>query len=351
MIMKTNENSICRSGHLAKLLTFIAAAAACILFTACNIAAAADTEPKIVYETVYKTTAVYETVDINELYELYKSEKLAEYPDAAVSFADFIQYLSLSVSDTEYAATKGMQSVVTIFDTFTCRQLLGYDRRTGQPVYNTYTSQSAGTGVIYKVTDDTVYIVTNYHIIYDGNSTAENKIADEILIYTHGDGDTAITAEFVGGDIDRDIAVLKIDKCTADEDTLTALGEIRAASLADTDTVRAGQTAVAIGNSLGLGLKVTAGVISDLNVEVTMSALDITDTDGEMTLYLIQTDTAINSGNSGGGLFNTRGELIGIVNAKMVSAGVESTGYAIPFNAENTAVVDGIIDGDTGVNG
>jgi S1-C subfamily serine protease len=348
MVIKTNEKIACLKRRWAKLMAVITAFTFGLLLTACDIASAGS-EPQIIYETVtetvYKTTAVYETVDINDLYELYKSETLAENPDAVVTFADFIQYLSLSVSDTEYAAEKGIQSVVTIFDTFTCQQLRGYDWRTGQPVYNTYISQSAGTGVIYKVTDDTVYIVTNYHIVYDGNSTAADKIADEIIIFTHGDGDTEITAEFIGGDIDKDLAVIK-----ANRSDFSNAESVTAATLADPETVRVGQTAVAIGNSLGLGLKVTAGVISDLDVEVTMSALDITDTDGEMTLYLIQTDTAINSGNSGGGLFNARGELIGIVNAKMVSTGVESTGYAIPLNGDNTAAVEGIIYGDIGGN-
>jgi S1-C subfamily serine protease len=318
---------------MKKLLTILVSVFAVTVFTSCSIADNFEntTAPQTIYETKYITNTIRETLDINALYEIYKTEN----PDA--TFADFIQYLSLSVSDTEYAASIGLKSVVSIFDIFHCRQYYYWH---GREYYEDYSVQGAGSGVIYQITDGTVYIVTNYHVVYNAESKASNRIADEISLFLYNAESTAITASFVGGDADKDIAVLKADKSGFADN-------ISAAVLADTVQLKMGQTAVAIGNSLGEGLKVTAGVISDPDTEITMEALDADDEDGEITLNLIQTDTTINAGNSGGGLFNARGELMGIVNAKMVSAGVENTGYAIPLNAANRKIIDGIIDGDS----
>ncbi|MDR1917658.1 MAG: trypsin-like peptidase domain-containing protein [Christensenellaceae bacterium] len=328
---------------MKKLLTFFAVIFVGVTLTACDVAGNFEntTPPQTIYETKYETTTIYQTLDINELYELYKTEILAEDPNAVVTFGDFIQYLSLNVSDTEYASSIGIKSVVSIFSTFQCRE---YFRIGKQSYYNDYTVQGAGSGVIYKISEDndeeeSVYIVTNYHVIYDANCTTDNRIANEISVYSYDAENTAINATFVDGDIENDIAVLKADKSDFSNGVV-------AVTIADHNQLKAGQTAVAIGNSLGAGLKVTAGIISDTDEEITMEALDPDDPDGEMTLHLIQTDTAINAGNSGGGLFNARGELVGIVNAKMVQSGVENTGYAIPLNTANKKILDDIINAE-----
>ncbi len=166
------------------------------------------------------------------------------------------------------------------------------------------TTSLAGSGVI--ISSDG-YIITNNHVIED---------ASEIQVSTY-DG-TDYTAELIGTDSKTDIAVIKIDAT-----------DLTAATIGDSSAIAVGDTAVVIGNPLGtLGGTVTAGIIS---------ATDRTVTINNEEMDLIQTDASINSGNSGGGLFNGKGELIGIVNAKdsgVTSSGtiIEGLGFAIPIN-------------------
>lgn len=174
------------------------------------------------------------------------------------------------------------------------------------------TQAAAGSGFIYS---DDGYILTNYHVINN---------ASEVTV-TMYDG-TSYKAEIVGYDESNDIAVLKID---AQGLTPVVLG--------DSDSVNVGDTVVAIGNPLGeLTFSLTSGVVSALDREVTFS--------GGVSMDLIQTDCAINSGNSGGALFNTYGEVIGITNAKFSSsnasgaASIDNIGFAIPMNSVQSIV-------------
>lgn len=163
-----------------------------------------------------------------------------------------------------------------------------------------FIQSGAGSGVIV---DSQGYIVTNHHVIEDATK----------ISVTLRDG-TVYEAELVGSDEELDVALLEIDP----ELTLTA------ATFGDSDTLRVGERTVAIGNPLGqLGGSVTEGIISALNRDVVI--------DGQ-TMSLLQTDTAVNPGNSGGGLFNCEGNLIGIVNAKSSGSEVEGLGFAIPIN-------------------
>jgi serine protease Do len=174
--------------------------------------------------------------------------------------------------------------------------------------------EGAGSGVIF--TEDG-YIVTNYHVIQGAN---------KVQVTLHN-GET-YPASIVGGNNDMDIAVIKI-KATG----------LKPAKVGDSSTVQVGDTAVAIGNPLGqLGGTATTGIISALDRNLTIEG---------RTLSLIQTDAAINGGNSGGGLFNSKGELIGIVDAKSSGVGVEGLAFALPINS----VVDdinAIIENGTG---
>ena len=161
------------------------------------------------------------------------------------------------------------------------------------------TVQSAGSGVI--ISEDG-YIVTNNHVIEDANN---------ITVYLQ-DG-TSYTASLVGADAEGDIALLKID----------ATG-LSYATLGDSDTLKVGDTAIAIGNPLGeLAGSVSQGIVSALDRQITL--------EGE-TMNLLQTDAAINPGNSGGALFNASGEVIGIVVAKSGGDNIEGLGFAIPIN-------------------
>ena len=160
----------------------------------------------------------------------------------------------------------------------------------------------AGSGVI--ISSDG-YILTCAHVV-DGASTITVTINDKDY-----------TATLVGEDTTSDIAVIKIDA-----DGLTP------ATVGDSDSLKVGQSVMAVGNPLGeLGGTVTGGMISALNRSVTIQGTSSTN-----TMSLIQMDASVSPGNSGGGLFNMNGELIGIVNAKSSSSDAEGLGFAIPIN-------------------
>ena len=160
----------------------------------------------------------------------------------------------------------------------------------------------AGSGVI--ISSDG-YILTCAHVV-DGASNITVTI-----------GDKDYTATLVGEDTTSDIAVIKIDA-----DGLTP------ATVGDSDGLKVGQSVMAVGNPLGeLGGTVTGGMISALNRSVTIQSTNSTN-----TMSLIQMDASVSPGNSGGGLFNMNGELVGIVNAKSSSSDAEGLGFAIPIN-------------------
>jgi len=170
-----------------------------------------------------------------------------------------------------------------------------------------YISNGAGSGVIFSSNG---YIVTNHHVI-----SGATKIS-----VTLKDG-TSHTAQLVGEDAETDIAVIKINKTG-----------LNSATLGDSDKIVVGELAIAIGNPLGtLGGTVTDGIISALDREINI--------DGE-NMRLLQTNAAVNPGNSGGGLFNSKGQLIGIVNAKTSSSGIEGLGFAIPINTAKKVTND-----------
>lgn len=173
-----------------------------------------------------------------------------------------------------------------------------------------YTSQAAGSGVIIN-TDG--YIVTNAHVI---------EGAQKITVRTT-DG-TDYSAKLIGRDSQSDLAVLKING-----------GSFTAATLGNSSQLVLGQEIVVIGNPLGkLGGTVTKGIISALDREITID---------NQTMNLLQTDAAINGGNSGGGMFNMYGELVGIVNAKSSGIGIEGLGFAIPID-DAKSVINDLID-------
>ena len=197
----------------------------------------------------------------------------------------------------------------------------GYGNRGGRGGTQEYTQKAAGSGVI--ISEDG-YILTNNHVISG---------ADKITVYVNpGDGSEEKTYEatLIGSSESNDIAVLKIDA--------TGLTPV---VLGDSDELNVGDSVVAIGNPLGeLTFSLTSGAVSALNREVTLSS--------NVTMDLIQTDCAINSGNSGGALFNLYGEVIGITNAKYSSSGssgeasIDNIGFAIPINSVRS-IVESII--------
>ncbi len=177
------------------------------------------------------------------------------------------------------------------------------------------TSAASGSGFILTADG---YVLTNYHVIESSNSIS-------VTLYDGKSYDAAL----IGYDESSDIAVLKID---ADGLTPVVLG--------DSDNLNVGDSVVAIGNPLGeLTFSLTSGAVSALNREITLS--------NSVTMNLIQTDCAINSGNSGGALFNLYGEVIGITNAKYSGSGtgasIDNIGFAIPINHVR-GIVESIIE-------
>ncbi|MCD7739166.1 MAG: trypsin-like peptidase domain-containing protein [Lachnospiraceae bacterium] len=186
--------------------------------------------------------------------------------------------------------------------------------------YFGYTTTSAASGSGFIISSDG-YILTCYHVVED---------SDAITVSTY-DG-SSYEAELIGYDEDNDLAVLKIEA-----------SDLQAVVLGSSDDLNIGDGVVAIGNPLGeLTFSLTSGVVSALDREVTLST--------GLTMNLIQTDCAINSGNSGGALFNMYGEVVGIVNAKYSSSSsgtsIDNIGFAIPIS-QVTDIVTSIIETGT----
>ena len=188
----------------------------------------------------------------------------------------------------------------------------------GNSIYGQYISEGAGSGIVYSKDG---YIVTNNHVIEGASS----------ITVTTTDG-KEYAATLVGSDSDSDLAVLKIDA-----------SNLTPVTLGDSSSLEVGDIAIAIGNPLGeLGGTVTEGIISALDRQVEID---------NTTMTLLQTDASISPGNSGGGLFDANGNLIGIVNAKYSSSSsssngsVEGIGFAIPINSVTDVINELITNG------
>ena len=183
----------------------------------------------------------------------------------------------------------------------------------GYSVFGAYTEEGAGSGWIIDLNG---LIVTNNHVVEGASS----------VTVTLEDGRT-FTAKAVYSDAFSDLAVIKIDA-----------QNLPAAKLGDSASLRVGDWVVAIGNSLGLGISATKGIVSAIGVSITESA-------GNTLYNLIQTDAAINPGNSGGPLVNLAGEVIGINSVKISDVGVEGMGYAISIEEASPILQQLISDG------
>ena len=224
------------------------------------------------------------------------------------------------------AAAKGVLSAVSVVCKFNITSGFGSQ---------TTTASAAGAGVIYKLdkAEGDAYIITNYHVVYESRSKTANKISNNINVYLYGmeDDAYAIPATFVGGSMTQDLAVLKVE-----DSRILAESNAMEVDFADSDEISILDTAIAIGNPEGGGISATVGCINVDSEEIQMYASDGMT---KIKLRLIRIDTAVNSGNSGGGLFDDSGRLIGIVNAKISADGIDNIGYAIPSN-----IVKGVAD-------
>lgn len=240
-----------------------------------------------------------------------------------------------STHDVSVAANIGLKSIVSVY----CKHTVRVNSWFGQQ--QTQQTQSAGSGVIYQIENDgSAYIITNHHVVYENSSTTSDKISNDITVYLYGmEGSTyAIPATYVGGSLNYDIAVLRVTSSSLLKSAVEK-GVAAAVEFADSSAIRAGQTSIAIGNPEAEGISVTCGIVSVDSEYIEMTAVD---NRTQISLRVIRTDTAVNSGNSGGGLFDDTGKLIGIVNAKSGDNDVENIAYAIPCNVAK-AIAENII--------
>lgn len=219
-------------------------------------------------------------------------------------------------------------------------------RNTGSIVDLPRYATEYGSGVIFSLDRDNwdAYILTNYHVIYEyssyGNETVPH-VSDNINVWLFG-GQTEremLTAKFVGGAIDYDVAVLFIDGSktvyesagtTHTNASVLKNSDVRAITIGNSDDVTVGDAVFAIGNPVGMGISVTQGIVSLDSQYITMLALN--SSVRTVDFLEMRIDAAVNHGNSGGGLFNSRGEYIGTVNARDEGEGIRDFGYAIPSN-------------------
>lgn len=237
---------------------------------------------------------------------------------------EYSQFLALyfSIGEKEYTAVHStMLSTARVYSQFP-----EIDDTTKKAKTAVYT----GAAVLYKLTDEYAYFLTNYHVVYDKASTDE-KICANPYVYLYGSasgpsktddkveyGEYAIETTYVGGSISYDMALLRADKA----DVLAINENVKEITLAQ--DYKVGETAIAIGNPKGHGISVTKGIVSVDSENIKL------DMDGTTRSYRsMRMDTSVYGGNSGGGLFNANGELIGLVNAK--SSENDNMTYAIPL--------------------
>ena len=246
----------------------------------------------------------------------------------------------LIIADTETPETeltrvvdKVMPSIVSVYNDFTEEVQNFY----GQ----TFTRQgeSTGSGIIIGKTDTELLIVTNNHVVEGADNLRVLFIDQETC-----------DAEIKGTDPSNDLAVIAV---SLDKIKNPTLGQIKVATLGNSDNLKIGEDVIAIGNALGYGQSVTTGIVSANNREIS---------DDTITGTFIQTDAAINPGNSGGALVNINGNVIGINSSKIGGDVVEGMGFAIPItraipiigelmNRETLTKVDEAEQGTIGISG
>ncbi len=258
-------------------------------------------------------------------------------------FDAFLESLDGNEDDKlQYAINRSMLSGVSILTSFSYRTT-GRNSLTYNEIYT-------GAGVIVDIDSDKgdAYVITNCHVVYEPSSASE--FADFVYLYLYGqdeqgvnfnvyyetqyaqtgdqynkytiddDGDYRIEAEIVGASVTYDIALLKVTGSAVLKES-----QALAASFDESDDVTVGQAVYAVGNPQGYGMAATKGIIS-----VTSETISLKVGSKPSNYRVIRTDAAINGGNSGGGLYNGNGKLVGIINSKSVSTDIDNMGYALP---------------------
>lgn len=239
------------------------------------------------------------------------ADSVSATSDSPQSGASLSKSTSVVTSDVSDVVEKVMPSIVSI-TSMSVEEVQNFFGGTYEKK-----SEGAGTGIVIGQNASELLIVTNNHVIADSDSLTVSFI-DE----------TSVEANVKGADSSYDVAVIAVplkSVPSATQETITA------ATLGDSTQLKVGEPAIAIGNALGYGQSVTTGVISALDRSVTTTD-SRTGQESDSGVDLIQTDAAINEGNSGGALVNVNGEVIGINSAKLIGDSVEGIGYAIPIS-------------------
>lgn len=250
--------------------------------------------------------------------KLYEEAKADGYKG---TFVDFLKEIG-GAQDNTAAVNEALTSVVSI-----------------------KTDTAWGAGVIYSLdkTAGDALIITNYHVVY-GKNGISTKIG--VSLYGENHNNPVMSATFYGGAAQYDLALIRIkgsEHLKESEDNVVYAKE---ASFGDSDSITVGEQVYAVGNPDGQGISATGGIVS---VDAEKIQVERADAGGRYTygatvdLWEIRMDASVNHGNSGGGLFNADGDLVGIVNARSEESGIVGFGYAIPANFAK-AVVDNIID-------
>ena len=229
------------------------------------------------------------------------------------------------ITDVSDVVDEVMPSIVAI----TSKTIINSGRY-GPSFYNSseYTALGAGSGVIVSEDEDELFILTNNHVVENSSELTVTFINDK-----------SYDATIKGISERKDIAIVSANKNNIDKETLE---QIKIAKIGDSNELKVGNGIIAIGNALGYGQSVTTGVVSALNREVSTD---------EYIQDMIQIDAAINGGNSGGALLNSKGEVVGINSIKYSSnslynsASIEGMGFAIPISDVKT-LIDALIKGE-----
>ena len=247
-----------------------------------------------------QTTTQQETVEEKTVAE---AEEKTEEKDAEIKTTTVTGTSMAVVTDVTAVVEEVMPAMVIIHNNYTASaSYFGY--------VQTQEATASGSGIIVGENDSELLIATNYHVV-EGADSLEVIFAD----------DSTVEASVKGTDSTMDLAVIAV---MLDDISSSTKDSIKVATLGNSDNLKLGEPAIAIGNALGYGQSVTTGVISAVNREVEI-------TEGTTNTF-IQTDAAINPGNSGGALLNLQGEVIGINSNKIGGNTVEGMGYAIPIS-------------------
>lgn len=274
-----------------------------------------------------------ETLDIESIYNKY----VETHPDT--TYEEFLKdILDIEVPSASISINKALLSCAKVYTEFT-ETTVQQGVWPGSSTSVTDTAVYLGSAVVYKVDTEYTYFITNYHVVYDEKANEVDKLPKKIVCYLYGSenfpvkttqkdqsnctiydyGNYGIECEYVGGAITYDIAIIK-----AKTSDVKAIND-KVSPITFAEEYHVGDTAIAIGNSEGEGISVTKGIVSVESEYITLTV------DASARSYRsMRIDTAIYHGNSGGGLFNSQGELIGITNAG--DGDNQNINYAIPLD-------------------